>query len=145
MNSPSHGNLEPIESQIARVPSGFAPTELRATVLGKVHRELRASRWDRRFGRAVAVLLVVGVVMNVVVIGKHTSRPAGRLALRPTPQVIAKLAVNVAEATDAKTARTIAFHLATFGGMPLSDQQTAAIRHEIDRRLPPTTTNGKDG
>jgi hypothetical protein len=57
--------LEEIERQLTGLHPSAAPGALRAAVLAGVQRELRGARWDRRLARAAAVLLVLGVVLNV--------------------------------------------------------------------------------
>ena len=135
-----------VEAHLARLQPRVAVDGLRDATLGRVQRELRASRWDRRLGRVAAVLLVVGTSMNVATVSKRPALPAGgQLADRTTTESIAKLAVTMADVTDIETASIIARHLAALNGLPLGSHQADAIEHEIDRRLSSGVSNGKDG
>lgn len=139
-----------VEAQLTRLQPRVAVDGLRDATLGRVQRELRASRWDRRLGRVAAVLLVVGFSMNIATVSKRPALPAGgrladRLADRPTAESIAKLGVTMADVTDIKTASIIAQHWAALNGLPLGSHQTDAIEHEIGRRLSSALSNGKDG
>ena len=146
MNTPIDQFDDSVEAQLARLQPRVAVDGLRDATLGRVQRELRASRWDRRLGRVAAVLLAVGIGMNVATVSERPTLPAGRqLADRPTTESIAKLAVTMAELTDTKTASIIARHLAALNGLPLGSHQADAFEHEIDRRPPSAVFNGKDG
>ena len=145
MNNPFHDNLQPVEDQLARWRPDGAPAELRTVVLGQVRRELRAACWDRRLARAAAVLLVVGVVMNVAIIWQHSGPAGGHVPTRPTPQTIGELAATVAEATDIETGSLFARQMAALGGWPASGEDASIIEREIRRRLSQITGNGRDG
>ena len=107
--------------------------------------EAQLARLQPRLAVA-AVMLVVGIGMNVATINERPALPTGgQLAARPTTESIAGLAVTMAEVTDIKTASIIARHLAALNGFPLGSHQADAIDHEIDRRLSPGVSNGKDG
>ena len=73
-------SLNDIERQLSGVSTPHAPTELRADVLRDVHRELAAARWDRRLARTAAVLLAVGVGMNL---GMGLQSSGSSSSLRP--------------------------------------------------------------
>jgi hypothetical protein len=111
-----------------------------------VHRELRAGRWDRRLARVAAVLLVVGVGMNVA-IGMKGSGEGSRtlhVAESRTRQSLLDTAVVVAEATDARTGSQYARQLAAIIGHDLSDDDAAAIDAAVHHE-PLNVTNGKKG
>lgn len=146
MNHPKEPFDDSVESQLARLQPSVAVDTLRATTLGRVQRELRASRWDRRLGRTAAVLLVAGIVMNIATVNKLPSfSTGGQIAARPTAESIAKLAVTMAEATDIETANVFARHLAALGGFPIGSDQADAIERAIQRRHSPDVPHGKDG
>jgi hypothetical protein len=135
-----------VEAQLARLQPRFTVEGLRDATLGRVQRELRSSRWDRRLGRVAAVLLVVGIGMNVATINKHPALPTGgRLAARPATESISELAVTMADATDITTASIYVRHLAAFHCFPIGGHQANAIQREVDRRLSSTVSNGKEG
>jgi hypothetical protein len=140
------GTPEQIESQLAAMRPTGAPSELRGTVLADVRRELRASRWDQRMARFAAVLLIVGVVMNLAV-GMKLNRDEQQrrhVAEARTRQSLVDTAVVVAEATDARTGSDYAKQLATMMGHVLTKDDAAAIDAAV--RLAPTTgTNQNKG
>lgn len=144
MNDESFGD---IERQLTSAPSLPAPTELRADVLRDVHRELAAARWDRRFARAAAVLLAVGVGMNLAMgLQSSGSRSAIRqVAGGPSRDSLVQVAMTVAEATDAETGSRFARQLAAMSGMSLSSEQSAAIDAAVKVHARPAAVNGKDG
>jgi hypothetical protein len=126
-------SLEHIERQIASAHRPGLPVGLRGAVLSDVQRELRAARWDHWLARAAAAMLVVGVGLNVA-IGTHTDRSTQRqLADRATQDALVQVAVGVAEATDAKTARLYARQLAAVTGRALSVDDAAAIDAATER------------
>ena len=102
MSSESSESLEPIERQLTGFQPSGAPRELRAAVLESVRGELRAARWDRRLARAAAMLLVIGIMLNLAIgfrpIGSHAvSQPVASTR----SQSLVDAAVVVAEVTDA--------------------------------------------
>jgi hypothetical protein len=129
-------SLEQIEWQLAgtRVPA--APNSLRAAVLSSVQRELRASRWDRRLAGTAAVLLIVGMGLNVGIVWHESiedgarARPSAPVASR---QSLVDTAVLVAEATDAATGSHFARQLAALSGRELTADDAAAIDAAIGR------------
>ncbi len=145
MNDPFHDDLQPVEDQLARWRPDGAPTELRRVVLRQVRRELRAAYWDRQLARTAAILLVVGVAMNVAIIWQPLGLAGQPVATRPTPQAIGALAATLAEATDVETASLFARQMAAFRGWPARGEEVAIIEREIRRRLSLTTGSGKDG
>ena len=135
-----------VEIQLARLQPRADVGGLRESTLGRVRRELRSSRWDHRLVRVAAVLLVVGIAMNVATIRDRRTLPTGgQLATHPTADSIAELAVTMAEENDVKTANIFGRHLASLKGLPLDSHEVVAIEREIDRRLSTTVSNGKDG
>jgi len=146
MNNPKEPFDDSVESQLARLRPAVSADILREATLGRVQRELRASRWDHRLARVAAVLLIVGIGMNIATVKKLPSFSTGnQMAARPTTESIAKLAVTVAEATDIETANLFARHLAALNGFPIGSDQAEAIERELDRRLSPDVPHGKDG
>jgi hypothetical protein len=132
MDSSSLNDLELIERQLGCVPLPSAPASLRSAVLGNVHRSLKAQRWDRRLARAAVALLAVGVGLNATAGWQGPEPAANREVTDTQPDVIARLAVLMSEATDADTARQFARHLAALDGTTLSRQQEAAIQQRIE-------------
>ncbi len=130
-------SLEIIESKLAKLPLPSVPFELRQAVLSHVHRELATARWDRRFGRATIMLLVLGVGMNASV-GLPWPPPATRqqnqLVHDRSRESLVETAVNVAEATDASTASRFARHLAEVAGWTLTDDELLTIDAAIQRK-----------
>jgi hypothetical protein len=126
------------------MPQG-SPGKVRDAVLTGVRRELAASRWDRRLGRLAAVLLIIGVGMNVA-IGRPSGRPAQReLARAPSRESLTQVAVTVAEATDAQTGSRFARQLAALAGWTLSREESAAIDAAIGRQTRAAIINGNEG
>jgi hypothetical protein len=135
----SENSLEQIERQIGAIRVVGPSLELRDAVLSKVHRELHAARWDRHLARFAAVLLVIGVGMNVA-IGLQPSR-SGRPNVdtnRPAEarQSLLETAVVVAQATDAATALQFARQLAAMTGRKLTADESAAIGAAVERHSP---------
>lgn len=133
-------NIEQIERQLSTALPG-APDELRGVVLGTVRKELRAARWDRRLGRAAAVLLAAGVGLNAA-IALHAANaglptPAGG----PSQEALVQTAVAVAEATDVETGRRFARQMAAWSGHSMTNAQQAALDAAIAAQL----HGGKDG
>lgn len=121
-------HVEQIEQQLAGVRPVGAPPTLRAAVLSDVQREVRASRWDRRLGRIAAVLLVVGVGLNVSIGMKSVRDSATMIAAHErSRQSLIDAAVVVAQATDAHTGSHYARQLAEMIGQPLSDDEAAVV------------------
>ena len=128
--------LEEVERQVASLPMAGLPGELRGRVLTDVQRELRAARWDRRLARVAAVMLILGIGLNVGSMSHFDSVGDGRWARGRQPTVRTSLvdtAVIVAEATDAATAQRVAHQLATMTGRKLSEDESAAIETAVRR------------
>ncbi|HEX2477497.1 MAG TPA: hypothetical protein VHK01_22260 [Lacipirellulaceae bacterium] len=139
-------SLEQIERQLIGLHPSAAPGALRAAVLAGVHRELQGARWDRRLARATAVLLVLGVALNVS-IGVHSvnSRDTNQQIARTSSQSLVETAVVVAEATDAATGRRFARQFAAMAGFELSSAEAAAIDAALQRATLPETANRHKG
>lgn len=140
-------DLTGIEERLARHEVSGPATELRGAVLADVHRELAAARWDRRLARAAAVLLVVGIGMNVAM-GWQSSGPNSavrRVADGPSQAAIVQFAVTIAEATDPETGRRFARQLAAMSGISVSSEQSAAIDAAVKPHVRPVISDGKDG
>jgi hypothetical protein len=122
-------SLEQIESQLAGLRPVGAPRELRGAVLKDVLRELGASRWDRWLAQAAAVLLCIGVGMNVAMGLKSTrdTDQARGVADSNARQSLVETALVVAEATDARTGREFARQFAAMIGHTLTEEDAAAI------------------
>lgn len=144
MNSPLPENGQPVEERLAHYAPAGAPAELRAAVLGQVHRELRAARWDRRLGRVAAVLLAMGIGTNGMVQWLYPPMATGPSTL-PSPQTIGRLAATVAEATDIETARQFVRQMAALQGWPAQGEEMEIIQRGFRRSRPPATPHGKDG
>jgi hypothetical protein len=138
--------LEEFERQFAAMQLSGSPAGLRGLVLRDVQRELRAARWDRRLARAAAVLLVIGVGMNVAMgimsdgVGARRLDQGQQAVARPS---LVDTAVVVAEATDAMTARHFARQMAAMAGRELSVDEAAAIDAAIRRPAARSTPGGK--
>jgi hypothetical protein len=129
-------SLEQVERQLAGFRPSAAPAELRASVLAEMHRELRASRWDWRLARAAAVLLVVGIGLNLAI--GFSSFGSSDVRSRPvahsnSQQSLLDTAVVVAQTTDAATGRRFARQLAVLSGYELSKAEEAAIDAAVQR------------
>jgi hypothetical protein len=145
MDSPNLDDLESIERRLTNLPLPSAPASLRSTVLKDVHRSLNAQRWDRRMGRVAVALLAVGIGLNATA-GWRGRQPAQNPALTESrPDAIARVAVLMAEATDAETGRQFARRLAALDGMKLSPQQEASIQQQIEARSKGVPGHRKDG
>jgi hypothetical protein len=103
------------------VPRG-APPGLRAATLAQVQRELRSARWDRRLGRMAAAIFVVGVGLNAGLALQGDVRAANEAKAPMVRDSRAALAVVVADATDAETARQFVRQMAALGGWQQSDE-----------------------
>ena len=145
MDSSNLDDLESIERQLTILPLPSAPASLRAAVLNDVHRSLKAQRWDRRLARVAAALLAVGIGLNAAVGWRGGQRAANPTVVASRPDVIARVAVLLAEATDAETAREFVRHLAALDGMTLSPQQEAAIQQEVESHSKTAAAHRKDG
>lgn len=140
-------SLEQIERQVAGSSQLGAPPALRAAVLADVRRELRAGAWDRRLARAAAVLLAVGVGMNVAAGLQSANEIGDRLPVvtQPNPRrSLVDTAVVVAEATDAQTGRQFARQLAAMTGRKLTVDEAAAIDAAVGHASR-DTSEGKKG
>ena len=129
-------SLEQVERQLAGFRPSAAPAELRASVLAEMQRELRAARWDRRLARAAAVLLVVGIGLNLAI--GISSSGSSDVRSRPvahsnSQQSLLDTAVVVAQATDAATGRRFARQLAVLSGHELTEAEAAAIDAAVQR------------
>jgi hypothetical protein len=123
-------SLEQVEWQLAGTRFPAAPSGLRAAVLSGVQLELRASRWDRRLAWTTALLLIVGVGLNVGIVWQESIAGGSRARSRaPTAsrQSLVDTAVLVAEATDAATGSQFARQLAALSGRELTADDAAAI------------------
>jgi hypothetical protein len=141
-------SLEFIESRLAALHPLVAPRELRGAVLADVRRELRAARWDRRLARVAAVLLAVGVGLNLAIGLQSTGSSHGqppRVAHSDARQSLLDTAVVVAEATDAATGSRYARQLAAMSGRELTADEAAAIDAAVERAATHATTNGNKG
>jgi hypothetical protein len=138
-------SFEELEQRLIATQMRGAPAELRGAVLGCVHRELRAARWDRRLARAAAVLLVIGAGMNLAIGLRPEGRSNETLLAAPREESLVQLAVSVAEATDAQTARSYARHLATLTGRTLTSDEVAAIDAAVEPRNSHALLNGNEG
>jgi hypothetical protein len=137
-------SMEQFEEQLSGLPLGSPPAGLRQAVMSGIDRELRAARWERRAASAAALLLVVGIALNIslaMVPARSPVSPArqavaanGRLPLVETAEV-------VAEVTNAATGRRVARQLAAMRGRRLSDEEAA----EIDAAVERTSDQGNKG
>jgi hypothetical protein len=136
--------LEQLERQIASLRTVGSPVELRGAVLCKVQRELRASQWDQCLMRVAALLLMVGVGLNVAT-RLRMSEPrdgAHRLVARSgAGRSLVDTAVVVAEATGPATGSQFARRLAAMSGRRLTVDELAAIDAAVRR----VTANGNKG
>jgi hypothetical protein len=142
----SDQSFQHIEQQLAALRPAGAPRELRAAVLAGVHRELRSSRWDRRLARMAAVLLIVGVGLNVSIGVKSLNDSAAHsnyvVQERPR-QSLVDTAIVIAQATDARTGSQYARRLAAMIGQPLSDDEAAIVDAAV--RYSAKDSNGSKG
>jgi hypothetical protein len=121
------------------------PPQLRAAVLADVHRELRADRWDRRMARTAVALLAVGIAMNVLSVTRSHRATRSEMASIGPPESLTQVAVAVAEATDAQTARRFARQWAARAGWRMGGAEAAAIDAALNQRLGRDPLRGKDG
>jgi hypothetical protein len=145
MDFPNLDDLESIERQLTNLPLPSAPPSLRSAVLKDVHRNLKAQRWDRRLARVTAALLAVGIGLNATAGWRGPEPAVNRAVVESRPDVIARVAVLISQATDAETARQFARHLAALDGMTLSPLQEAAIKRRIDLNSKSAAAHRKDG
>jgi hypothetical protein len=139
-------SLEQVEKQIGGLRPVGAPHELRGAVMAGVRRELRAAGWDRRLAKIAAVLLIVGVGLNVG-IAVTPEREYGRslhMAESNARQSLVNTAVVVAEATDARTGGEYARQMAAMIGHRLTADDVAAIDAAVGAELH-ESANGKKG
>ena len=125
----SDDGFEDVEQQIAAGRLPGAQSLLRARVLDDSQRELRAARWDRRLARAAAVLLIVGVGLNLVnALGSSEldQQQQTRVAADVRPSIV-DTAISVAQASDTTTAHRIARQIAAMTGHKLTAAEEAAI------------------
>jgi hypothetical protein len=139
-------SFERVERQIASVRTAGSPVELRGAVLGEVHRELRAARWDRLSATAAVLLLAVGIGMNaaigVLAEGSRVHRAGGDRQTVAQSSLV-DTAIVVAEATDAATAQRIARQLAAMRGRKLTTDEAAAIDAAVQRQPSRGATGNK--
>lgn len=122
--------LDEFERELAAAQRFRAPDGLRGAVLSSVERELRAARWDRRFARAAAVLLIVGVGWNaslVLLAPSSNKSQINQIAHNESQQSLVNTAIVVAEATNIEFGRTFARQMAALSGRELTDGEIAAI------------------
>ncbi len=125
----SDDNLEHVERQIAAGGLPGAPSLLRAKVMADAQRELRAARWDQRLARAAAVLLIVGVGLNLAnALGSSEldQQQRSQIAADVRPSIV-ETAISVAQASDAATAQHVARQIAAMTGHKLTAAEVAAI------------------
>jgi hypothetical protein len=140
--------LDNLERQLASLHLPIAPLELRGFILADARHELQAARWDRRLARAAAVLLVVGVGLNLSIGLPSTSgttvqeRPVARSGAQ---QALLDTAIVVAEATDAATGGRFARQFAAMSGRALTDVEAAEIDAAIKRASTHGSINGNEG
>jgi hypothetical protein len=147
-NTMNDDSMDNLERQLAQVQPIGAPAELRGSVLAAAHRELAASRWDRRLARATVVLLLMGIGLNAAIGLRPSQRVdhhGGALADDRSRQSLVETAVVVAEATNAETGRQFARQMAAMRGRDLSAEEAAAIDAAINGESPHPTTNGDKG
>lgn len=123
-----------IERELSSLSPGGAPRELRAAVLVEVRRELRSSRWDQRLGRAAALMLTTGVVINATMAFGVSGDP--HPLRKPASQTsLVQTAVTVARATDAETGRQVAWQIAAWGGHSMTSEQSTALEAALAAEL----------
>src|SRR5450432_3883819 len=139
--------VEELEKRLAVLNLGRAPKDLRDEVLAGVHCELSAALWDRRLARAAAVLLAVGVGMNLAIgwQSSGSSNSKNQVAVGPSRESLVQFAVTIAEATDPETGSRFARQLAVMSGMSVSSEESAAIDAAVKQRARPVISDGKDG
>jgi hypothetical protein len=141
----SDESLEQVERQIASMRVVGSPVKLRGAVLGNVRRELWAARWDRQMARAAAVLLVLGIGLNVA-IGQSDGSGEGKMALARRSETRPSLvdsAIVLAQATDPVTAQRFARQLAAMTGRELTADDAAAIEAALRRPASRNTPRNK--
>ena len=138
-------SMEHVELQLAHLQPPGAPQELRTIVLGAVHCQLNAQRWDRWVARIAAALVILGVGLNLLVGWRGGQRAATQVAAAAKPDVMVQVAVAVAEATDAEAANCFVRHLAELSGSTLSPEQAAAIQQEIQSQVKNSVLSRKEG
>jgi hypothetical protein len=139
-------SLEQVEQHLAALRPLGAPAALRIAVLQATHRELQASRWDRRLARAAMSLVMVGLGLNVA-IGLRPMNLHGRLpsvVRSNSQQSLVDTAIVIAEATDAATGSRFARQLAAMSGHELTRDEAAAIDAAV-QRAENHDTNGNRG
>jgi hypothetical protein len=139
--------VEELEERLAGLSLSGASKDLRDKVFANVHRELAATRWDRRFARAAAVLLAIGIGMNVAVGLQSGGSMNGsrQVAGGPSGDSFVQAAVAMSEVTDAETGSRFARQMAAMSGVSLSSEQSAAIDAAVKQHSRPTVSDGKDG
>jgi hypothetical protein len=140
--------LENLDRQLASLCLPHAPFELRGVVLADTRRELQAARWDRRLARAAAVLLIVGIGLNLPIgfpSASGTTVGERRVARSGSQQSLLDTAIVVAQATDAATGSRFARQFAAMSGRALTDVEAAAIDAAIKRASTHGSINGTEG
>ena len=115
-------------------------------MLADVQRELRAARWDRSLAQAAAVLLIVGVGLNLSIgMRSMEARGARQQIIGSRSQSLVDTAVVVAEATDVTTGRRFVHQLAAIAGVELTNAEVAAIDAALEPTEPQTTKGENRG
>lgn len=129
-------NDDHLERQLAELPGGSAPADLRNRVLAGVHGELQVAKWERRLARVAVNLLAIGIGLNVAVglLGDR-STVGTHIASSRSQESLVNAAVAVAEATDPETGRQFARQLAAQSGRSLTPDQISAIDEAIERQI----------
>lgn len=140
-----NSSIDPIERRLAALPTPRPPAQLRQSVLTGVHRQLAASRWDRRLARAAAALLIVGIGLNAAVGWRGSGSSDNRGSSELNPETVSRAAVAIGEGTNAEAGTEIARHLAALGGFSLTAQQETAIQRQIETHSKRSRAPGKDG
>jgi hypothetical protein len=145
MDSPDLDDLESIERHLTNLPLPTAPPSLRSVVLGNVHNNLKAQRWDQRLARVAVVLLAAGAALNAALVWRGGQSGASQSFPASSAELITRAAIEVGELTDAETAKHFAQHLAAMNGTTLSLEQEATIRNRIKSHSTNSAAQGKDG
>jgi hypothetical protein len=129
-----------LERQLDAALPPALPVELREAILGRVHGQLNAAKWDRRLGRTAIALIVLGVGLNALA-GMRFSSPIDTNSNQAiATDTILDLGATVAQATDAETGSRWARQLAALSGRTLTDQQVDEIRRSTLRSGSPSSS-----